>query len=197
MKKVGLLGGGFDPIHISHIDIANLALEALHLDEIHLIPTGISGQKQSFYASKIERLDMLRLAINDSKNNKIKINEIEIKKDEISYTIETIKKIPENNIYTLILGSDQLNNFSSWNKWQDILDIVNIAIAPRYNHPILIPEIVLEKLNQNKKSITIIPLKPSNISSTYIRKCIKTSINASNLLNHKVLKYIIENNLYK
>ncbi|WBF65731.1 MAG: nicotinate (nicotinamide) nucleotide adenylyltransferase [Candidatus Kinetoplastibacterium crithidii] len=197
MKKIGLLGGSFDPIHISHIDIANIALDTLHLDEVHLIPTGISGQKKSFYASKIERLDMLRLAVNDCKNNKIKINEIEIKKNEISYTIETIKKIPNNNIYTLILGSDQLNNFSSWNKWQDILDIVNLAIAPRHNYPILIPEIVLDKLNENKKIITIIPLKLSNISSTYIRKCIKTSINVSDLLNHKVLRYILENNLYK
>ena len=83
MKKIGLFGGSFDPVHIGHISIATIALKELGLDEVQLIPTGHNPWKDDNHTEDVHRLNMLKLALKDEEN--ITINTIEL--DDSSKTV--------------------------------------------------------------------------------------------------------------
>ncbi|WP_041186198.1 nicotinate (nicotinamide) nucleotide adenylyltransferase [Candidatus Kinetoplastidibacterium desouzai] len=195
MKKIGLLGGSFDPIHIAHVNLAITALKFLFLDEVQLIPAGNPWQKGKLHASSSERIDMISLAIKDYEN--IKINNIEIERnDNNSYTIDTINAISDTNKYILILGSDQINNFHSWHNWKEIIKKVDLAIAKRDNNPFLLIKRIIKRIKKTNKHIHVLPLKKIHVSSSYIRECIKKSIPVNRFLNPDVLEYIKQKNIY-
>ena len=92
MKKIGLFGGSFDPVHIGHISIAKIALEELHLDEMQFIPTGNNPWKNDNHTEDFHRLNMLKIALKDEKNITINTIEIEDQSNEKNYTIYTLVK---------------------------------------------------------------------------------------------------------
>lgn len=196
-KRIGVFGGSFDPVHISHINLARIALETLKLDEIHLIPVFSQCQKYKLQATPIDRLNMLKLATIDYPL--LKINDIEIKNDKVSYTLETIKILQKKYECTLILGSDQINNFCTWKNWMEIIENANIAVAQRSNIPINLSNELISYMYRLHKCISIIPLLQTGISSSIIRRYVLKQNNSSvnNMLDPLVREYIKINNLYK
>ncbi|AFZ83519.1 nicotinate-nucleotide adenylyltransferase [Candidatus Kinetoplastibacterium blastocrithidii TCC012E] len=195
-KRIGIFGGSFDPIHVAHINLARTALKSLELDEVHLVPVFSQCQKYKLQAAPIDRLNMLKLAtINDPL---LKINDIEIKNNKVSYTIDTIKILQKHYKCTIILGSDQINNFCSWKKWLEIIKHANIAVAQRPDIQINLPDQLISSMYKLDKCISIIPLPLTKVSSSIIRKCISNrNINFINeMLDPLVKKYITRKNLY-
>ena len=94
MERIGIYGGTYSPPHIGHLKAAEYALEALGLDRLLLIPTGVSPHKaMSAGATSADRLEMLRLSA--ANMEKAQVSDIEIRRQGSSYTVDTLRAIRE------------------------------------------------------------------------------------------------------
>jgi nicotinate-nucleotide adenylyltransferase len=195
MKKIGLLGGSFNPVHLAHLAMARTALRALNLDEVQLIPAGNPWQKQPLRISGAQRLEMLTLAIADEPG--IVINDIEINREGATYTIDTLRNLPRDAKYYWLLGTDQLNNFCTWQNWQEITDYVTLTVAWRTGYPLHIPPELDTLLRRDGKGLITLPFKAMDVSSTEIRSRIQQGQDASAFVPAPVLDYINTHGLYR
>lgn len=193
IPKIGLLGGSFDPVHKAHIALAQAAITSLGLDSLQLIPAGQPWQKEKLKANNEQRLEMLTIA---SKGlAKININTVEIDRSGATYTIDTLESLPKGPKYYWVMGSDQLANFCSWHRWQDIIRLVDLAVAKRPNSKLIAPKQLSIALNENH--IVEIQFDPINVSATQIRNYLEKDIDCSKYIDSNVLTYIKENNIYR
>lgn len=195
MKKIGLLGGSFNPVHLAHLAMARTALRALNLNEVQLIPAGNPWQKQPLLISGAQRLEMLALAIADEPG--IVINDIEINREGATYTIDTLRNLPRDAKYYWLLGTDQLNNFCTWQNWQEITDYVTLTVAWRTGYPLHIPQELDALLRRDGKGLITLPFKAMDVSSTEIRSRIQQGQDASAFVPAPVLDYINTHGLYR
>ena len=183
MKKIGLLGGSFDPPHRGHLFISNEAKKVLQLDEIWWLVTPQNPLKISKPATYEERLQNCKQI---TKNFPIKILEVE-KKIKSQYSYQTIKFLIQyykNIKFFWLMGADNLVNFHMWQNWQKIFNNMSIVIFRRhgYNSKAL-KSIASQKFKNSliKKSLTtsldfdktpswtVVENKEIKISSTEIR----------------------------
>ena len=127
--KIGLLGGSFNPIHNAHIKLALSALEQLPLEHEELLPAGQPWQKDSLSVSSEHRLQMLKIAAEG--HPKIIFNTMEIERDGPTYTIDTDRELDDNIDYYWLMGTDQLQNFPTWNGWKEIMQKLTLDVAQR------------------------------------------------------------------
>ena len=132
MPLVGLFGGAYDPIHNGHLMIADSLINKLKLDQFFFIPTGISVTDKNL-TSVDHRLNMIRLALTNSKLNVSTYetdNSLNAKK---SYTIDTLKYFFENNnaINFFIMGSDNFLKINTWKNWEKLLNYAHIILVDR------------------------------------------------------------------
>ena len=183
MKKIGLLGGSFDPPHRGHIFISNEAKKLLQLDEIWWLVTPQNPLKILKPATYEERL---RNCKNITKNFPIKILEVE-KNIKSKYSYQTIKYLIQyykNIKFFWLMGADNLIYFHQWQKWQSIFNIITIVIFRRHGYNTnALKSIAAKKFSLNKLSTkdfeqelniklpswTLIENKEIKISSTEIR----------------------------
>ena len=187
--KIGVFVGSFNPVHNGHIKIVNYLLDN-YLDKVIIIPTKNYWNKQNL--EKLEdRINMLKVFENkniiiDTKNNN----------EDYTYSIMDNLSIEyPNDILYLILGADNLIQFNKWNNYKELLKY-HLLIINRNNIDI---EYYLKKLEKHNNYLITRELPNIDISSTEIRKKIKENDYKSlkKVLNKKVLKYIIDNTLYK
>ena len=195
MKRIGLLGGSFDPVHLAHIALARAAMQALPLDEIQLIPAADPWQRPPLQASAEQRVAMLTLA--SAKEPGITVNPIEIQRGGPTYTIDTLKALPKPAHYIWLLGSDQLANFCTWRNWREILDYVDLAVAQRPGTPLTIPPELNRELSARNQSLRYIPFTPTDISASNIRLRLKQARTADECLDPAVMAYIAAHHLYR
>lgn len=186
MKRIGLFGGSFDPIHKAHVEIAQIALQQLHLDEIQFIPTKNNPWKKTSCASENDRLAMMTLAIHHEK--KLSINPIELKMehDQKNYTYDTLLQLIQENPdyqYTYIMGMDQANLFSDWKNADEISQMVQLAAFQRGGYH-------MDKHILEKYHFQILENEPVNASSSDVRN------GHIEMLDSNVLKYITKQGLY-
>lgn len=193
-QRIGLLGGSFDPVHIAHLDLANAALAFLHLDLVQFIPAANPWQKASLGASEEQRLAMLKLAIGSQSH--LQINPVEILRGGTTYTYDTVSQLPSQHRYFWILGADQLENFDTWHRWQDILHYVDLAVAQRPGSSPTAPPQLQQYLQQLGKKLHTIDFVPTPISATLIRNRLQKHQSVTNMLPPPVEHYIQQHNLY-
>ncbi|MCP4584028.1 MAG: nicotinate-nucleotide adenylyltransferase [candidate division Zixibacteria bacterium] len=190
MSKLGILGGTFDPPHIGHLILAQAALENLKLDKIIFIPAANQPQKQLQQVSSVAiRLKMLKLALGNEEQ--FEISEIEISRDGLSYTCDTVDELkdmyPKAALY-LIIGGDNISEIETWKKPEDIFTKANVAAALR-------PE--FKSIGTYMNKIKIIDMPQVDISSTLIRKNVKDGKSIKYLVPERVENYISANGLYR
>lgn len=195
MKKIGLFGGAFDPIHLGHTDLANAVLEEYNLDEVIFIPSKNPPHKMPHIASPVDRLNMISLAIKDM-GSKFSISDSEILSENISYTYNTIQKYNNKNVEIyFICGSDIFSTIETWYNWQNLLDEVKFIIVERANFTFeKMFSLINFNLNENIESNNILLFKKKiiDISSTKLRQHIE-----SQFFNKNVFEYIKLHKLYE
>ncbi len=133
MRKIGLLGGTFNPIHNGHLQLAEGALKLFKLDCVYFIPTGMSYHKEVEYIPSNEhRIKMLELAIEN--NPKLLISECDLKRSGPTYTIDTIsdmKSLEPNAIFYWVMGSDSFVDILNWKDLDEISNSVTFLVALR------------------------------------------------------------------
>ncbi len=131
--RIGVFGGSFDPVHIGHLWIAEAAFESLELTEIRWIPAAMSPLKpRGPTASDAQRLEMLKLAISGCEG--YVVDDREIRRGEISYTVDTMEELhqeyPQAEI-VMILGSDSLATIRQWRDANRLLNLALPAVVQR------------------------------------------------------------------
>jgi nicotinate-nucleotide adenylyltransferase len=193
--KIGLYGGTFDPPHYAHLKLADWVREHLQLACIYFIPTSVHAFKKSSDITPVSiRLHLLESAIDN--DDRFKISRIEVERQNVSYTVDTLRKfeeyenLPESELY-YILGADNLADFHRWKEPEAILKlarVVAIRRKGRFNKQIL---------DQYKNDITFLKSPVINISSTEIRKKISRGEDVSDQIPSSVWTFIKEHNLYR
>ena len=189
LTKIGLFGGTFDPVHIAHLAIAELAAEQLELTKVLFIPAWVAPHKTDRVdAAKrsVARIKMLELAI--SGNEKFEVCDIEINRKGASYTIDTLEQLRQtiSGEIFLLIGSDNYLTFNSWREPEKIHKLATVAV---YNRPgsridkVVPPFIMLEGPQMD-------------ITSTWIRERMRAGKRVRYFLPEEVEKYIIENKIY-
>ena len=193
--KTGLLGGSFDPVHLAHIALAQAAKETLGLSGVELIPAANPWQRAPLAATAEHRLAMLDIATRH--DPKLRINPLELDRGGNTYTIDTLRQLPAGPEYYWILGSDQLANFCSWHRWQDIVTLVHLAVAQRPGTAVSPPMLLEPHLAREERALFYLPFEPVSISSTQIRKRLFQGEPTDGLLDAAVAQYIHRNGLYQ
>lgn len=195
MKKIGIFGGTFNPIHNGHLDIAKYAYSKFNLSLIYFIPTGYSyHKKMDKVASAQDRLNMVEIAIAEFK--KFKLGDFDFKRKGPSYTINTledIKRIEGKADYYLILGEDAFLNILSWKYIERLALEVTFLVAERKSVKKNILANFLAELPKNIREKTVF----YDCNSTAISsKELRTESFDITKIPKKVYNYILEKRLY-
>lgn len=208
-QPIGILGGTFDPIHQGHLQIALIALQQLHLQKIHFIPCFQPPHRNQPIASPNDRLAMVKLAIGN--NTAFNADDREIKRGNISYTIDTLKSLRQDYPDTplcLIIGTDAFQKLQQWHHWKELIDYAHLVVMHRQTDQPKQADIftwaqshatedISDLSHYRKGVIYFLMITPILISATKIRNKIKTrSQNLKNELPKKVLDYIKTHHLY-
>ena len=199
MKNIGLYFGTFNPIHVGHLVIANFMADYTELDEVWLVvsPQNPLKKKESLLAD-YHRLSLVRIGVED--NQKLKACNEEFNLPVPSYTINTLTYLKEkynNSNFHLIMGEDNLRSFHKWKNHELILKNHNIFVYPRVltEQEIEEKETLTHKYDhQNIKKCEAPIMK---ISSSFIRKSIKSKKDVRYLLTEQVFKYVDEMHFYR
>lgn len=212
-KKIGVLGGTFNPIHFGHLRIAEEIAENLALDEVRLIPSAQPPHKAAPQVSAEHRANMVKLAIQN--NPKFVLDDCELKRTGASYTVDTLielrKKLGTQASLFLIMGSDAFTHLNTWHRWQEILDYCHIVLVQRPQHENFIDHLSAEMKiffeSHSQKTLLDLPKNPSGsiitqtitplaISSTNIRERLQNKKSVRYLLPKNVSNYIETHQLY-
>lgn len=197
-RKVGIMGGTFDPIHLGHLVVANEVLNMYKMDEIIFIPVGIPPHKIGISASSWDRYLMVTMAT--LSNDKFKVSDIEIKNPGKSYTLNTLRELT--NLYTdtefyFITGTDAVIDLPNWHEPEEVLSLCKfIAVSRPGIGNEKVEKRIIEIKNKFKGDIELLQVPMLQISSTDIRDRFKKGISAKYMLPESVERYIIKNKLY-
>ena len=168
-KKIGILGGTFDPAHIGHIKISKEAKKKFKLNYIIWAVTKKNPFKNKSKLNLNLRIKYAKKITKKEKFIKIKFYENKIKSNKIINLINYFKKINKKLDIYFIMGADNLINFHKWHKWKTISQKCNILVFDRQGYRAKsLKSITFKQLN--RKSLKFIKFKKVNISSSQLRK---------------------------
>jgi len=175
-RRVGIMGGTFDPVHIGHLILGESAYEQFGLEKVLFMPSGNPPHKKGRRgASNEQRVEMLRLAISGNEHFRLSLEEMH--EQGYIYTKETLRRLraanPDTDYY-FILGADSLVTFETWNGPQEICDQCILVAAVRDQMPVAQLDELIARLSQ-KYHADIRKLETPNldISSHTIRSWVK------------------------
>ncbi len=186
-KKIGILGGTFDPPHLGHLLIASEVQHALALSEIWFIPNQIPPHKQlDHFTNSDHRLNMIKIAVKDHAD--FSVNTIELEREGPSYTYDTLRllreEFPEHTFY-FIIGADMIEYLPNWHKIDEVIKLVTFVGVKRSGYQTNTPYPVLE-----------VEIPQFEVSSTMLRERLRKGGNTEFLIQDDVRRYIEENQLY-
>ena len=192
--KTCIFGGTFDPPHIGHLLIAQTVFESEKFERLIFVPANISPAKKNGDSSPPEeRSKMLEIALINNPN--FEISDLEINREGISYTVDTIRefvdklKLDKKDLFFL-MGSDTLKSFHTWKDPEKILSLCNIIVAIRPGFtPSDIPQWVLD-------SVRFANIPRFEVSSTNIRRRWREGKTIRYMVTKEVWEYIDEKDLY-
>ena len=191
MKKIGIYSGSFNPIHHGHVMLANYLVEFSDLDELWFVVTPQNPlKKKEDLLDDDERLKMVQLALGD--DPRFHVSDIEMHLPTPSYTINTLTSLSEQNPdteFVFICGMDSLQNMKNWREYQMILNNYELLVFPRegYDGGELI----------NYPSVTVLKTPILEISSTFIRQCVKEGRDVRHFMPEKAFLYMKEQRFYE
>jgi nicotinate-nucleotide adenylyltransferase len=187
MKKIGILGGTFNPPHLGHLIIANEVLHALGLEEVWFMPNQEPPHKEKEGStSDDERLEMLKLAI--AQHTHFSIQPIELERTGPSYTYDTMKILSDrhNDVqFYFIIGADMVEYLPKWHKVDELQKMVTFVGVQRPSYSI-----------ETDYDILYVETPSVDLSSSFIRNRREKGGTIRYLVPDSVLTYIEENGLY-
>ncbi len=195
MKKIGILGGSFDPIHVGHLMIAEAVWDEYKLDKILFVPCANPPHKNNVLTSAKHRFNMTLLAT--CSNPHFEVSAIEIERTGPSYTVDTIKEFKriygdDTELY-FIIGADCIQELPTWHKIDELLKLCQFIATRRPSYTTDLDIIAKEFSDYN---IKVLETPELEISSTDIRQRIKKGYSIQYITTEQVQQYIRKEELY-
>lgn len=201
LRKIGISGGTFDPIHYGHLIVAEIIREKFQLEKVIFIPTGLPPHKNSAGVTNAEhRYNMVKDAIQT--NPYFEVSRIEIERRGITYAVDTLTELrgiygPDTDLF-YIIGADVVRDITTWKNFKEVFPMCNFIAVLRPEHKIADFNNTIEYLKSTymaKIHTSDIPL--IDISSTYVRERVKNNKSIKYLVPESVEAYANCNGLYK
>ena len=195
-KKIGILGGTFDPPHVGHLKLASHFAKLLNLDTLLLIPSGEPWQKGAgitpaelrLQLTEAAGIDLARVFLYLQISTQVGIDRIEIDRAGPSYAIDTAKVLrerfgPEASL-TWLMGADSLVNLTTWHAWQELMDYVNLAVASRPNYDLATETSpVVKELLEKHRAVSCHALANSTSGLIYVDESMSVDLSSTDLRN--------------
>lgn len=202
MRRIGLLGGAFNPPHLGHLRLAELALEHLALDEVRFIPTFTSPHKPTEGPSGEVRLKILEETLATS-GHPFRVERLEVDRGGTSYTVDTLEALHDREpdcAWVFLVGSDQLAILHSWRRIDRIFELASLAVAPRPGFDLEVPDSlacrVKTRWSGNPGELLFVPGTQLALASSQIRRNLSKGTGTQGL-PPQVLNAIQRENLYR
>ena len=198
--RLGLFGGTFDPIHIGHLVVAQVALEEAQLDRVLFIPAGVNPFKVGRKATSGDhRLEMVRLAIEE--HPQFMVTDWEVLREGPSFTVDTLEYIhgqhPDAELF-FIIGADNLQLLPKWKSVDRIVELATILALTRPGVDLKTSACTVLALYPHiSQRIRYVDMPGLEISSTWIRERLVKNRPVDHLLPPSVIRYSEENKLYE
>ncbi len=198
-KKIGIMGGTFNPIHKGHLALAEHAYREHKLDEVVFIPSGKPSYKAGIWiASDKDRTEMVHLAIKEKPY--FSLSTMEMDRPGNTYTIDTMKQLQQEhkeNDYYFLIGADSLLDLKEWYRVEELLEITKFIVATR-NHANMqdLRNVAGELTVQYGTEFSFLNMPNIDISSSDIRARLKAGKSVSTMLPKSVEDYIQRQGLY-
>lgn len=193
-KRIGILGGTFDPPHVGHLKLASHFAKLLHLDTLLFIPSGEPWQKGSditpaeirHQLTEAAGIDLARAFLYLKIPTQIGIDRIEIDRAGPSYAIDTVRALRErlgdDTSLIWLMGADSLNTLPSWNSWKELLNYVNFAVASRPHHDLETNRSAeVKELLLNHQTMDASTLENQAFGHIYVDKSLAVDLSSTNL----------------
>ena len=200
-RRIGIMGGTFDPIHMGHLILGEKAYEQLKLDKILFMPSGNPPHKKdrTGRASDEERVEMVRRAI--SGNPHFELSLIEMNERGYTYTYHTLEALKEKNPdtdYFFIIGADSLYNFETWMEPARICQACTLVVATRNHTPIIELNREMTRLSDKYHGIFLrLDTMNIDVSSEILRDWIRKKQSLRYYKQDSVNAYIEERQIYR
>ena len=198
IKRVGLLGGTFNPIHCGHMEMAKAALSEFEFDEVWVIPSRVPPHKHDpFMASEQDRWNMVEIACEGEPE--LVPCAVEMKRSGATYTVDTLRELSflGDTHFTFIIGSDTLLQLETWKNPQEVFDLCDFAVFERSG--IDSEEVAQKALALREKygaRILFGQHRCMQVSSTDIRERLQSGKTLAGLVPAAVERYIMEHGVY-
>jgi nicotinate-nucleotide adenylyltransferase len=197
-RRIGVLGGTFDPVHNGHLYIANALRAALDLERVVWVPAGRPPHKTGqIVSSDRDRLAMLDLALAGSTVDQI--DTIDIERSGPSYTADTLEILAETFAPArlfFLMGEDSLRDLPTWHDPERLLRTAELAVAAR---PGVAADLasVIRQIPTVRGRVHLVPTEEIAISSSEIRRRVRNNLSIRGLVPAAVEEYIRDHGLYK
>ena len=200
VKKIGILGGTFDPVHLGHLIIAEEVRSSVGLDKVVFVPAGVPWMRENEgISSGKHRLNMVDLAVKPTPY--FESSSLEIDREGVTYTADTLKTLREeldsSVELSFIMGMDVLEKFHLWKSPEIVVDLCNLVVVNRPGNQAVDVNEVVKQFPEAGPKLRIINVPRMEISSSGIRERVKQGKSLKYLLSEDVIEYIDQNNLYK
>lgn len=200
-RKIGIMGGTFDPIHIGHLILGEVAFEQFELDKVVFMPAGNPPHKRdrAGRATDEQRVTMVHDAIVG--NERFEISLSEMNAEGITYTYLTLERLlrenPDDELY-FIIGADSLFDFEKWKNPKRICQLCKLIVATRNQTSDFALDEQISYLTQKYNGVFLkLGTTDLDISSKMLREWVKEDKSIRYYVPERVREYIKENNMYK
>lgn len=206
MRRVGILGGTFDPVHFGHLRPAVEVRAALDLDELRLLPCRVSPLRDEPAASPEDRLRMVQLAIDGEPD--LVADSRELDRPPPSYTADTLAEVhaedPDARLH-FILGADAFAGFDRWHRWPEILELAHLVVTRRPGSALETPAQLRDRVTGDPADldaaaagrVLVQPVTQLDFSATGIRRLAAAGGELRYAVPDAVRHYIEQEKLYQ
>lgn len=199
VKRIGVFGGSFNPIHIGHLVIAESAWQEFNLEKVIFIPTGDTPNKGMHEINKYDRYSMVNEAIQG--NSHFTISPIERDRSGVSYTVDTLhllcKQYDKEIEFYFICGTDALADLPTWKYNKELLSICHFICASRPGYEEKLKKSVEFFGELGREKIHFLRVPELEISSTILRDLLAQNKSARYFIPDKVIRFIKDHHLYE
>jgi nicotinate-nucleotide adenylyltransferase len=209
-RRIGILGGTFDPIHLGHVDVGLAAQAALDLQRVFVVTANVPPHRPQPFASAYHRFAMTSFAV--AGKDGWRASDLELRLHTPSYTSETLHRFRQRGYAAtelyFVLGADAFSDIGSWRDYPSILDLANFAVVSRPGYPVdtlahRLPRLESRMVRPPVDSLTaldpmifLIEAPTADVSSTAIRRKLGAGESIAGLVPPGVQQHIEQHGLY-
>ena len=197
MRRIGLMGGSFNPIHLAHVHLAREALSGGYADEVIFLPTGNPPHKGAELAGRQERYEMTCLAVADEA--RMSVSREEIDREGVIYTVDTLRtlhaRMPDAQ-FVYLIGADTLLLLPTWRSIETVITLCGFLVCMRPGEDDAKAREAASLWRARGAQVAFMNAARMDISSTDIRRRLREGLPVKGMLDARVERYIRERGLY-